>query len=224
VKAGRAGLRIRMAFSTNQLYSMNKKNFLRTLSVAAIAALTMSACNNAGKMDEKPAAAPTAAPSSLKIAFIEVDSIMTQYNFCKDYSKILEKRGNNIQSALASQEKNLEAAIKNFQNKAQNNGFKSQSEYEGQQAAIQRQQEQYVATRDRLAAELQSETDKFNAALHDSIDHFIAKYNKDKKYSMILTKQGDNILYGDKSLDITNEVVAGLNKAYKSKPTESTKK
>ena len=202
---------------------MNKKNFLRTLSVAAIAALTMSACNNAGKMDEKPAAAPTAAPSSLKIAFIEVDSIMTQYNFCKDYSKILEKRGNNIQSALASQEKNLEAAIKNFQNKAQNNGFKSQSEYEGQQAAIQRQQEQYVATRDRLAAELQSETDKFNAALHDSIDHFIAKYNKDKKYSMILTKQGDNILYGDKSLDITNEVVAGLNKAYKSKPTESTK-
>jgi outer membrane protein len=203
---------------------MNKKNFLRTLSVAAIAALTMSACNNAGKMDEKPAAAPTAAPSSLKIAFIEVDSIMTQYNFCKDYSKILEKRGNNIQSALASQEKNLEAAIKNFQNKAQNNGFKSQSEYEGQQAAIQRQQEQYVATRDRLAAELQSETDKFNAALHDSIDHFIAKYNKDKKYSMILTKQGDNILYGDKSLDITNEVVAGLNKAYKSKPTESTKK
>jgi len=203
---------------------MNKKNFLRTLSVAAIAALTMSACNNAGKMDEKPAAAQTAAPSSLKIAFIEVDSIMTQYNFCKDYSKILEKRGNNIQSALASQEKNLEAAVKNFQNKAQNNGFKSQSEYEGQQAAIQRQQEQYVATRDRLAAELQSETDKFNAALHDSIDHFIAKYNKDKKYSMILTKQGDNILYGDKSLDITNEVVAGLNKAYKSKPTESTKK
>ena len=203
---------------------MNKKNLFRTLAVAAIAALTMSACNDAGKMDEKPAAAPTAAPSSLKIAFIEVDSVMTQYNFCKDYSKILEKRGNNIQSALASQEKNLEAAIKNFQNKAQNNGFSSQSEYESQQAAIQRQQEQYVATRDRLASELQSETDKFNAALHDSIDHFIAKYNKDKKYSLILTKQGDNILYGDKSLDITNEVVAGLNKAYKSKPTESNKK
>ena len=81
-----------------------------------------------------------------------------------------------------------------------------------------------MATRDRLASELQSETDKFNAALHDSIDHFIAQYNKDKKYSLILTKQGDNILYGDKSLDITNEVVAGLNKAYKSKPTESTKK
>lgn len=204
---------------------MNKKKLFRSLTVVAIAAMTLSACNNnSGKMDEKPAAAQTAAPGSLKIGFIEVDTIMTQYNFCKDYSKILEKRGNNIQSSLASMERNLEAAIKNFQNKAQNNGFKSQSEYESQQAAIQRQQEQYVATRDRLAGELQSETDKFNAALHDSIEHFIAQYNKDKKFSLILTKQGDNILYGDKSLDITNEVVAGLNKAYKSKPKEAEKK
>ena len=204
---------------------MNKKKLFRSLTVVAIAAMTLSACNNnSGKMDEKPAAAQTAAPGSLKIGFIEVDTIMTQYNFCKDYSKILEKRGNNIQSSLASMERNLEAAIKNFQNKAQNNGFKSQSEYESQQAAIQRQQEQYVAARDRLAGELQSETDKFNAALHDSIEHFIAQYNKDKKYSLILTKQGDNILYGDKSLDITNEVVAGLNKAYKSKPKEAEKK
>ena len=35
-------------------------------------------------------------------------------------------------------------------------------------------------------------------------------------------KAGDNILYADKAYDITNEVIAGLNKAYKS--TEATKK
>jgi len=203
---------------------MNKKNLFRTFAVAAVAVMAMSACSDSNKMDEKPAAAQTVAPGGIKIAFVEVDSIMTQYNFCKDYSKILEKRGNNIQSALASQERNLEAAIKNFQNKAQNNGFASQSEYERQQAAIQSQQEQYVATRDRLAGELQNQTAKFNEALHDSIEHFIAQYNKDKKFSLILTKQGDNILYGDKALDITDEVVAGLNKAYKTKPKEETKK
>ena len=203
---------------------MNKKNLFRTFAVVAIAAMTMSACNDSNKMDEKAAVAQTVAPGGIKIAFVEVDSIMTQYNFCKDYSKILEKRGNNIQSALASQERNLEAAIKNFQNKAQNNGFSSQREYESQQAAIQRQQEQYVAARDRLAGELQNQTAKFNEALHDSIEHFIAQYNKDKKYSLILTKQGDNILYGDKALDITAEVVAGLNKAYKTKPKEENTK
>ena len=194
------------------------------MAISVFAAVALSGCNDSNKMDDAPTTTQSVATGGLKIGFVEVDSIMSQYNFCKDYSKILEKRGNNIQSALASQERNLEAAIKNFQNKAQNNGFSSQSEYESQQAAIQRQQEQYVAARDRLASELQSETEKFNAALHDSIQHFITKYNKDKKFSLIFTKQGDNILFGDKSLDITAEVIAGLNKAYKTKPVEETKK
>ena len=47
------------------------------------------------------------------------------------------------------------------------------------------------------------------------INKLHAKYNKDKKYTMILSKSGDNILYADKGIDITNDVIAGLNKAYK---------
>lgn len=196
------------------------------MAVTAMATLTLTACNDSNKMDDKPekVAAQTATPGSLRIAYVEVDSIMTQYDFCKDYTKILEKRSNNSQSALAAQEKNLNAAVQNFQNKLQNNGFSSQREAEGQQAALQRQQEQLLATRDRLAGELQSQTEKFNQALHDSLDHFLAQYNKDKKYSMILAKSGDNILLADKALDITAEVVAGLNKSYKKKPDEKETK
>ena len=37
----------------------------------------------------------------------------------------------------------------------------------------------------------------------------------DKKFSIILSKSGDNLLYADKAFDITSEVIAGLNKAYK---------
>jgi len=203
---------------------MNKKNLFRTLTVAVAASMAITACNDSQKMDEKPQpAAQASSASGLKVAYVEVDSLMTQYQYCVDYQKILEKRGNNIQAELASQEKNITAAAQNFQNKLQNNGFSSQQEAESQQAAIQRQQEQYVATRDKLGSELQKETDKFNKALHDSLQNFLAQYNKDKKYSMILAKSGDNILFADKSLDITAEVVAGLNKAYKSKPVEEKK-
>lgn len=204
---------------------MNRKNLFRTLAVAVVASMALTACNDSQKMDEtpQPAQSQVKGDNSLKVAYIEVDSIMSQYQYCIDYSKILEKRSNNIQAELASQEKNLNAAMQNFQNKLQNNGFSSQKEAEGQQAAIQRQQEQYVATRDKLGAELQKETEKFNEALHDSLQNFLAKYNKDKKYSIILAKSGDNILYADKSLDVTAEVVAGLNKAYKTKPAEDKK-
>ena len=203
---------------------MNKKNLFRTMAIASVAALALSSCNDSTKMDDKPekVAAQTSAPGSLRIAYIEVDSIMSQYEFCKEYSKILEKRSNNIQNELAGQEKNLAAAAQSFQNKLQNNGFTSEQEAKNQQAALQRQNENLEATRMKLTQSFQEETDKFNKALHDSLQHYLEQYNKDKKFSMILAKSGDNILYADKALDVTAEVIAGLNKAYKSKPSEKS--
>ena len=69
----------------------------------------------------------------------------------------------------------------------------------------------------RLSNEFAAEQEKYNKALHDSIANYLAQYNKDKKYSIIFSKSGDNLLYADKAYDITNEVIAGLNKAYKGK-------
>ena len=43
-------------------------------------------------------------------------------------------------------------------------------------------------------------------------------FNKDHKYGLIFLKVGNNLLYADKAYDITKDVVAGLNKAYKKKP------
>ena len=75
---------------------MNKKNIFRTLSVAAFSAVMFTSCNNsAPKMDEKQDAAQPAGTTDMKIAFVEVDSIMSQYKFCKEYSIELQKKSNN---------------------------------------------------------------------------------------------------------------------------------
>ena len=55
----------------------------------------------------------------------------------------------------------------------------------------------------------------YQETLRDSLKHFIDDFNKDGRYTMILSKSGDNILYADQQLDITDQVVAGLNKRYK---------
>ena len=70
---------------------MNKKNILKTMAVAAIATLAMTSCNqSAPKVDAKSdAAQPTS--KEMKIAYVEVDSIMSQYQFCKDYSMVRNK-------------------------------------------------------------------------------------------------------------------------------------
>ena len=203
---------------------MNKKNFFGTLAVAAMAAMAMTSCDKSKSQadDNKPVAAQ-AAPTETKIAFVEVDSIMSQYKFCKDYSLILQKKGQNIQSTLAQKQQALQAAAANFQQKLQQNAY-TREQAQSIEASLQKQNNDLQALNQRLSGEFQSETEKYNNALRDSIQHFLAVYNKDKKFSLILSKAGDNILYADKAHDITNEVIAGLNKAYKQAPAEKTEK
>ena len=196
---------------------MNRKNIFRTMAVAAMTTLVMTSCNqSAPKVDSKSDTGKVAA-GELKIAFIEVDSIMTQYKFCKDFSEILQKKGQNIQNTLAAKQQQLQAAGANFQQKLQQNAY-TREQAEGIQANLQKQAVDLDALNQRLSNEFQTETEKYNTALRDSIQHFLAKYNKDKKFGLILSKAGDNILYADKAYDITNEVIAGLNKAYKTTP------
>ena len=168
-------------------------------------------------MDEKQDAAQPAGTTDMKIAFVEVDSIMSQYKFCKEYSIELQKKSNNARNTLSAKEKQLQTAAANFQQKLQNNGFSSRQEAESVQAAIQRQGQALQELQNRLGSELDTETAKFNAALRDSIQNFLKDYNKTKKYDLIISKAGDNILYADKRHDITMDVINGLNNRYKAK-------
>ena len=196
---------------------MNKKNVYASLAVAAMTVVAMTSCDKSKSQVDEQAAGSKVAPTETKIAFGEVDSIMTQYKFCKEYSLILQKKGQNIQNTLAQKQQQLEAAAANFQQKVQQNAY-TREQAQGIQAQLQRQSADLQALNQRLSGEFQNETEKYNNALRDSIKHFLTSYNKDKKYSLILSKAGDNILYADKAHDITNEVIAGLNKAYKSSP------
>ena len=194
-----------------------KTNIILAVALSAVATMGLVSCDkSAPKMDDKATAAASKTSEGTKIAYVEVDSIMTQYTFCKEYSKVLESKGNNIQKTLAAKQQQLQAAAANFQQKIQQNAY-TREQAEAIQAGLQKQNNDLQVLNQRLSSEFQAETDKFNKALHDSLQHYLAIYNKDKKYSLIFSKQGDNLLYADKAYDITNEVVAGLNKAYKSK-------
>ena len=192
---------------------MTKLSTFGAIAVAVVALFFFFLCDNSPKSDNSSDEKPKV-NSTLKIAYVEVDSIMTQYEFCKEYSLILEKKSQNIQNTLQQKGQALQAAANNFQQKLQQNAY-TREQAEQVQAGLQKQNADLEALQARLTAEFQNETAKFNEALHDSIQHFIDKYNKDKKYTMILSKSGDNILYANKGIDITDEIVKGLNKTYK---------
>ncbi len=193
---------------------MNKKNILKVLTITAATMAALSSCNQSAPKVDAKSDTPQKVPASLKIAYVEVDSIMSQYKFCKDYSLILQRKGQNIKSTLAAKQQQLQAAAANFQQKMQQNAY-TREQAEAINANLQKQNADLQMLDQRLTNEFQNETEKYNNALRDSIQHYLKIYNQDKHYSLILSKAGDNLLYADKAFDITNEVVAGLNKAYK---------
>ena len=189
---------------------------MKTTVVAVLVALTMGSCNNASpKMDEKPASAESEAQVGVKIAYVEVDSLMTQYQFAKDFTAVLEKKGNNARNTLQQKGNALQTAANNFQQKLENNGFTSRDQAANAQASLQRQQQNLQELQARLASELDDLTAKYNTALRDSLNHFLEAYNKDKQYDLILSKAGDNILMANAKFNITKDVINGLNKRYK---------
>jgi outer membrane protein len=191
-----------------------KKTFFFALS--ALVALT--ACNNKQENEtEAEAAAPadTEEVTGLKVAYIEIDSLMSQYQFCVDYNLLLNQKSDNAANTLQQKQRALQQHAAALQKKYESNGFTTRDELENAQNQLAREQQDLAELEQRLTNELAMENAKLNAELRDSIQAFLKVYNKTKKYDYIMSKLGDNLLWANKKFDITKEVIAGLNKRYK---------
>lgn len=195
------------------------KNVFSKLAVVAIAATALMSCNNQPKQNDSKAEPATqkeaqAQAGGQQIAYVEIDSIMSQYTYWKEVTKIVKAKEANISKTLNGKQQQLQQAADNFKQNYQANKY-TPAQAQQIQASIEKQAQDAEALKQRLEAEYQNEVAKYYKALDDSVHNYLAQFNKDKKYAMILAKSGGNILYADKSLDITNEVVKGMNKAYK---------
>ena len=143
---------------------------------------------------------------------------MSQYQLYKDYSEVLTRKGNNIQKTLAQKQRALESHAAAVQKKYESNGFTTRDEVERAQASIQKEQNELAELADRLQNEFAMEQARINDEARDSIQSFLKRYNKTKKYDYVLVKAGDNLLIANPQFNITNDIVKGLNKRYKIKP------
>ena len=182
---------------------------------AVAAALSLTACQKSAEEAEETAENTGAETTGLKIAYVEMDSLITQYQLYKDYEEELTRKGTNIQSTLAQKQRTLAQHAAAIQKKYQSIGFTTRDELERAQNSIQAEQQQLQELADRLQTDFAQEQARVNQEARDSIQAFLRSYNKTKKYDYVLVKAGDNMLIANPKMDITKEVIKGLNKRYK---------
>ena len=193
-----------------------KKYF--TFMAFAAATVFFAACGTKNEEESTNESVQQEEVTGLKIAYVELDTLMSQYQLYKDYSEVLTRKGNNIQKTLAQKQRALESHAASVQKKYESNEFTTRDEVERAQASIQKEQNDLAELADRRQNEFAIEQARINEEARDSIQSFLKRYNKSKKFDYVLVKAGDNLLIANPKFNITNDIVKELNKRYKIKP------
>ncbi len=194
---------------------MKKIKNTTILALAATALFTFAQCTTGEKTETAPAQpVATTNVNGIKIAFVDIDSLLTNYELSITINKEMLRKEENMRMTLSEKAKDIQADIDDFQRKLENNVYATQKRAEEEQNRILKRREDYEKLSERLAAELAAESQKNNVVLRDSINSYLQEYNKNNGYDLIISRVGDNLLYANPTLDITKDVIEGLNKRY----------
>lgn len=194
---------------------MKRTKYILNGFLALAMALIFAQCAE-NKGTASTASSPAAVSSgNLKIAYVEIDSLLTKYRYWNDLNELMIQKEENIRTTLNEKAKELEKEMREFQRKLENNGFASRERAEQEKLRLAQKQRDLQQLQEKLANDLQTENQKNSLQLRDSINSFLKIYNKDKGYSLIISNTGfDNLLYADQAFNITSEIVEGLNARY----------
>ena len=153
-----------------------------------------------------------------KIVYINSDILNEKYEYVKDLTSSAQGKQSKLESAYQTKGQKLQQDYADFQQKA-SQGLLS----ENQSAAAQEDMKKRKDELDQMEAQLQTlveEIQKSNEEVRKTVVDYVKEYNKTSKYNYILTYTagpGGVVLLANDSLDITNEIIDGLNAQYKLK-------
>jgi outer membrane protein len=204
-----------------------KRSSIIFASLALGLAILFSACNGVDKKKTEATGSieRTAAPGggTGRIAYVNIDTLEANYTYLKQKKDEFTKRQAGMEAELERSMQQLQKDAAEFSKKAQA-GTLTQAEGEAGQKRLMQMNESLEKRKNALAETLMREQEAFNKDLHDRLDAFLKEYNSDKRYDYILSySEGGAILYKDESLDITSDVIDGMNNLPNT-PADTSKK
>ncbi len=186
---------------------------IKTFLCFALALAFAASCNQ----NQNPAASngEKNAPAAGSIVYLQLDSVVNSYDMFNDLKSELEEKVQKIQNELQAKGRDFQKAANDFTNKI-NKGLLTQAEAQERNQVLTNRQADLQNLTAQKEAEIQEEQAVMFNKVMDAIQTYIAKYNQEKKFAMILTTTdaATTVLTADPTLDITAEVIEGLNNEY----------
>lgn len=195
---------------------MKKKYMIAAL---ALVGVLLVGCNDSKNNQPKSNGLPKAGTqmAATTIAVVDIDSLQEHYKYFQDERVRLETLSKQYDAQLKGKMTVFQKAQADLQQKMQRGEIKSEDEYNKAMQRLQSLQTEGQKLETSLAQKLAAEQEKFNKELRKNLNNYIKEYNKEGRFSLILTKSGDNVLYVEPTMDITAEITEGLNKSYQTK-------
>lgn len=160
------------------------------------------------------ATVPIKSEGGLKIAYVDSDSLLAKY----DYARKLEK---DLLAYKNQQEANYQTQMaqfqKDYQDYLQNGDKLSLSQQQAKEAELKKRAERLSTLEAELSNSVIEKQLAENTKLLNAIFGFIKEYNEaNQQYDVILRKTLNDspTLYVNPGMDITQEIIDGLNKEY----------
>lgn len=163
--------------------------------------------SNAPQQEQTPVAV-----SGLKIAYIDVDSLLANYTFYLDLSDEMMRKEENYRLALTEEANKLQKDYEDHQKKLRNGVYSSNERAQSEENRLMKRQQSIQEKSDKYTQELLAERDANSQKISETVDNFVKEYNKTHGYNLIISKA--SLLFADESLNITAEILDGLNAAY----------
>lgn len=147
------------------------------------------------------------------IVYINTDSLENHYEYFKKSKVEIESQENSIRAQLEAESKKLQSDAAVYQQQAIG---MTDLEKSNKEEELMKRNDRLMEKRDRMMGDLQEQKLKFNESLMERLSAYLKKYNKQHGYAYIMGYQeGSSILLANDSLNITQQVIDGLNEEFK---------
>ncbi len=155
-----------------------------------------------------------ASVTDVRIAYVNMDTLYAYYDEYTDLKAQMAEKQKKMETELNNKKNQYERKVMDYQDKVQK-GLLLTSERQRIEQQLYIDQQNLLKLGESMQNELAEESRVLNNRLGNNIVEFLKEYNKDGKYVYIMSHVfGGNLLYVNDSLDITRDVIKGLNEQY----------